>query len=150
MKIIMQRVNYCKLTSEEYQSNINFGLLVFVGVNKEDTDYDINYLAKKIVVMRQFEDDLGKSNLSLIDVQGEVMLVSNFTLQAQTKKGTRPDFINAGNADFAQKMYLKLAEKIKEYGVKVELGKFGHHMTIDCSLNGPFTLILESQGRDHE
>ena len=150
MKIVLQRVNRCKLTSGEFESYIGFGLLATVGVNKLDTIFDVKYLAKKLVNLRQFKDDNNKVNLSLLDVKGDIMIVSNFTLQANIKSGTRPDFSHAGNNDFAYSLYMMLVDEVKKYGIKTEIGNFGNHMHLDCELDGPFTIILESEGREHE
>ena len=148
MKIVMQRVNYARLTSNEFTSSIGFGLLATVGVSKNDTIEDIRYLAKKIVNMRQFKDDDNKCNKSLLDIQGEMMIVSNFTLQATIKSGTRPDFSHAGDNDFAYSMYQKFISEIENFGIKVATGNFGNHMHIDTELDGPFTIIIESEGRE--
>lgn len=150
MKIVLQRVNRCKLTSGEYESEIGFGLLITIGVSNEDNDNDIKYLAKKICNLRIFKDDENKSNLSLIDVGGDAMVVSNFTLQATIKSGTRPDFSHAGKPEYALSMYEKFILEIKKYIAKVEKGSFGNHMHLDCELDGPFTILLESTGREHE
>lgn len=150
MKIVLQRVNRCTLTSNDYTSNIGFGLMATIGVSKNDTMWDIKYLAKKIVNMRQFKDEDNKCNKSLLDIGGDMMIVSNFTLQANIKSGTRPDFSHAGDNDFAYDMYLKFAEEIRNYGVNIALGNFGNHMHIDTELDGPFTIIIESEGREHE
>ena len=150
MKIVLQRVNRCKLTSLDYESVIGFGLLATIGVSKNDTIDDVKYLAKKIVNMRQFKDEDNKCNRSLLDVKGEMLIVSNFTLQATIKSGTRPDFSHAGDNDFAYAMYIKFAEEIKSYGVNVKLGNFGNHMHIDTEIDGPFTIIIESEGRGNE
>ena len=147
MKIVLQRVNRCRLTSNDYVSSINFGILAVVGVNRNDTIADIKYLAKKLVNLRQFKDENNKANLSLLDINGEIMIVSNYTLQANIKSGTRPDFSHAGDNDFAYDMYMKLVEEVRSFGVKTETGNFGNHMHIDCELDGPFTIILESEGR---
>lgn len=148
MKVIIQRVNGAKLQSEDFTSSIGFGLLVIVGVSMNDTMSDIKYLAKKISNLRIFKDENNKSNLSLLDVEGEVMVVSNFTLQARIGSGTRPDFSRAGDSDKANKLYLALIDEFKNVGVrKVEQGNFKHHMHIDCELDGPFNLIFESEGR---
>lgn len=148
MKIIIQRVNRCTLTSEDMVSSIGFGLLVTVGASMNDTIEDIKYLAKKIANLRIFKDEDNKSNLSLLDVEGEVMVVSNFTLQARIGSGTRPDFSRAGDSDKAYNLYLQLIDEFKKIGVKkVEIGNFKHHMHIDTELDGPFNLILESEGR---
>ena len=148
MKVVIQRVNYCKLTSEDLTSEIGFGLLVTVGASMNDTRADIKYLAKKIANLRIFKNNEGKCNLSLLDVNGQVMVVSNFTLQARIGSGTRPDFSRAGDSDKAYKLYCDLIEEFKNIGVKkVETGNFKHHMHIDCELDGPYNLILESEGR---
>ena len=150
MKIVLQRVNRCTLTSVDYVSSIGFGLLATIGVSKNDTNYDIEYLAKKIVNMRQFKDEDNKCNKSLLDINGEMMIVSNFTLQANIKSGTRPDFSHAGGNEFALKMYEKFIEKVASFGISVAKGNFGNHMHIDAELDGPFTIIIESEGRTHE
>ena len=151
MKIVLQRVNRCKLTSGEYSSEIGFGLLVTIGVNKLDTIFDVKYLARKIVGLRIFKDEDNKSNLSLLDVNGDMMIVSNFTLQANIQSGTRPDYSHAGSNDFALEMYHKFIEEVKKHNVKnVAIGSFGNHMHIDTELDGPFTIIIESEGRNHE
>ena len=148
MKIIIQRVNHCTLTSEDMVSDIGFGLLVTVGASMNDTVDDIKYLAKKIANLRIFKDDDNKSNLSLLDVGGEVMVVSNFTLQARIGSGTRPDFSRAGDSERAYELYMQLIEEFKRIGVKkVATGNFKHHMHIETELDGPFNLILESEGR---
>jgi D-tyrosyl-tRNA(Tyr) deacylase len=148
MKVVVQRVHYCKLTSEEYTSEIGEGLLVTVGASMLDTKADIEYLASKIARLRIFKDEEGKCNLSLLDVGGDIMVVSNFTLQARIGSGTRPDFSRAGDSDKALELYEQLIECFKKVGVKnVAKGNFKHHMHLDCRLDGPFNLILESEGR---
>lgn len=150
MRVILQRVNRAKLTSGEFVSSIGGGLLALIGVGKGDTDNDARYLAKKVAQLRIFEDADGKSNLSILDVGGDIMCVSNFTLLAVTKKGTRPDYFEAAGREEALKLYELFVLEMKKYVAKVEMGSFGNHMDIDCSLNGPFTITLESAGRDHE
>lgn len=150
MKIVLQRVDRAILSSKNMTSSIGFGLLAFVGVSQNDTVFDAHYLARRIVNLRMFKDEFDKSNLSLLDVQGDIMIVSNFTLQADTKKGTRPDFFRAGRADMAKTLYEILIEDVSKYVSNVAHGDFGNHMDIDCKLNGPFTLMLESEGRTHE
>ena len=148
MKVIIQKVNYAKLSSEDISREIGFGLLVIVGASMNDTIEDIKYLARKIANLRIFKNDEGKCALSLIDVKGEVMVVSNFTLQARVGSGTRPDFSRAGDSKAAKHLYELLIEEFKKIGVKrVEEGNYKHHMHIDVQLDGPFNLILESEGR---
>ena len=146
----MQRVDWAKLTSLDFKSEIGFGVLADVGVNENDTIYDVKFLAKKIANLRMFEDDMDKTNLSLLDLKADIMIVSNFTLQADTRKGHRPDFIHAAKRDKALDLYLKLVDEVSALGLHVEHGNFGEHMDINTSLNGPFTLILEAEGREHE
>ena len=148
MRVIVQRVNYAKLTSEDMISSIGFGLLVTVGASMNDTKADIQYLASKIARIRIFKDENNKSNLSLLDIDGDVMVVSNFTLQARIGSGTRPDFSRAGDPEIALQLYEQLIDEFRKLGVKnVATGNFKHHMHIDCELDGPFNLILESEGR---
>lgn len=148
MKVVLQRVNYCRLTSEEFRSEIGAGLLVTVGVSTFDTEKDIEYLAKKILNLRIFKDADNKCNLSVMDTSGDIMVVSNFTLQARIGSGTRPDFSRSGDSDNALKFYNRLIEEFRKlYSGRVETGNFKHHMHIECELDGPFNLILESEGR---
>lgn len=148
MKIVLQRVNYCKLTSEEYFSESGFGLLATVGVGINDTLGDIEYLAKKVLDLRIFKDDNNKCNLSLKDIGGDIMIVSNFTLQARVHSGTRPDFSHAGDSEHALEIFNKFVDAIKsKHSGITAVGNFKHHMHIACELDGPFNLILESEGR---
>ena len=148
MKVIIQRVNYARLESEDFASEIGFGLLVTVGVSMQDTAEDVRYLASKIARLRIFKDDEGKCNRSLLDENGDIMVVSNFTLQARIQSGTRPDFSKAGDSEQARKLYELLIEEFEKLGIKkVATGNFKHHMHIACELDGPFNLILESEGR---
>lgn len=148
MKVVVQRVHHCTLTSEDVTSQIVDGLLVTVGASMQDTKEDITYLARKIANLRIFKDEEGKCNRSLIDIDGDVMVVSNFTLQARIGSGTRPDFSRAGDPEKALELYEQLIEEFKKLGIKnVAKGNFKHHMHLDCQLDGPFNLILESEGR---
>ena len=148
MKVIVQKVHYCRLTSEDFSSEIKDGLLVTVGVSMQDTRADIEYLASKIARLRIFKNEEGKCNLSLLDVMGDIMVVSNFTLQARIGSGTRPDFSRAGDPDKALELYEELIDNFKKLGINnVAKGNFKHHMHLDCQLDGPFNLILESEGR---
>lgn len=151
MRVVLQRVNKAILTSDDFRSEIGFGLLVTVGVNVNDTIHDVKYLAKKIANLRIFKDENNKCNLSLLNVNGEIMVVSNFTLQATIKSGTRPDFSKAGDGEKAYEIYNSLVKEFESLGCKnVEIGNFGHHMHIDCELDGPLNIILESEGRGNE
>ena len=148
MKVVVQRVSKVNLKSDQYSSNIGFGLLVLVGVSKDDTMEDVKYLARKVTSLRIFDDENDKCNLSVLDVDGEIMVVSNFTLQGRLPKGTRPDFLRAAGREQAVELYEKFIDEIKTYNIKkVEKGSFGNHMDIDVSLHGPYTFELESEGR---
>lgn len=145
MKIVIQKINSCELSVDEKPvSKTNHGLLVFVGVSDDDTIEKVEYLARKIAKMRLFRDDQGKTNLSLLDVGGDIMLVSNFTLLAQISTGSRPSFSRAGDPEKANELYLKLADEFRKNGVKhVATGMFGNHMHLKTDLDGPFTIIME-------
>lgn len=148
MKIVLQRVNYCKLSSEDFYSEIGYGLLATIGVSVDDTDKDVEYLAKKLLNLRIFKNDENKCNLSIMDISGDIMLVSNFTLQARIGSGTRPDFSRAGESEHALDFYNKLINEVgRLYNGNIAIGNFKHHMHIECELDGPFNLILESEGR---
>ena len=148
MRIVVQKVHSATLTSDGFSSSIGEGLLVTVGIGKMDTAGDIKYMAEKIVNLRIFKDDNDKINLSVKDIDGEIMVVSNFTLQANARRGTRPDFSHAMEPNMANMMYLDLIESISALGIrKVAKGNFGHHMHIETILDGPFNLVLESEGK---
>ena len=148
MRVVLQKVHSATLTSDNYTGHIEEGLLVTVGVGKLDTIADMQYLAEKIVNLRVFKDEFGKANLSLKDINGEIMIVSNFTLQANAKRGTRPDFSHAMEPEKALSLYNDMLKYVESLGVKkVEKGDFGNHMHIETVLDGPFNLVLESEGR---
>jgi len=144
MKLVIQRVNYASVkVNNEIISEIGKGLLVFLGISNTDTGDEIDWLSKKLIEMRIFEDDKSKMNLSVQDVKGEILLVSQFTLYANNRKGRRPDFNKAGKPEIAEEYYQKFAELLEKKGVKPKLGKFASHMKIDLENNGPVTIILE-------
>lgn len=146
MKAVVQKVNFSKMVidSKEF-SNIGKGLLVLLGVEVGDTDKDFEYIKRKIVNLRIFEDENGKMNLSIKDVNGEIMLVSQFTLCANTANGNRPSFENAENPEKANIVYEKMIQEIRREGIKVETGKFGEYMKINFENDGPVTVILQSK-----
>ncbi|MBT3755866.1 MAG: D-tyrosyl-tRNA(Tyr) deacylase [Candidatus Cloacimonetes bacterium] len=144
MKLVIQRVKHASVEVEgKIISNIGNGLLIFVGISAEDDGTQIEWLAKKAVELRIFEDKENKMNLSLKDVSGELLLVSQFTLYGSCKKGRRPDFLEAARPDKAENMYLEFAEALKQNGIIPKLGKFGEHMNISLLNDGPVTMILE-------
>ena len=144
MKAVMQIVKDAVLTVEEKEiSKIGQGMVVFFCVEKDDEDEKLQFFAKKIANLRIFSDENGKANLSVQDVGGEVLLVSQFTLAGDCEHGNRPSFIMAESPDRANEMYLKLADILKnQYGIKVQTGVFGADMTIKQTNDGPFTVLL--------
>ncbi|MDY6367023.1 MAG: D-aminoacyl-tRNA deacylase [Clostridia bacterium] len=144
MKAVIQRVLSANLKVDgKLISEIGNGYVIFLGVKKGDDEACCDYFAKKIPSLRIFEDENGKINKSIIDVSGEILLVSQFTLYANTSHGNRPDFLDAEKPELAEKLYLTLAEKLKSAGVPVKLGVFGADMKISQVNDGPFTVIME-------
>ena len=146
MRVVIQRVSRANVTVDgRITGKIDRGLLVFVGVGKDDTEDDIAFIADKVANLRIFEDADGKMNLSVTDIGGSVLLISQFTLFGDCRKGRRPDFTAAGAPDTAKILYEKTITAIAEKGVPVETGIFAAHMHIDCVNVGPVTLILDSK-----
>ncbi len=146
MRAVVQRVSTANVrVNDEMVSLINKGLLVLLGVGNDDIDKDIDYLSDKIINLRIFEDENDKMNLSLLDVNGELLVVSQFTLFGDTKKGKRPNFMNAAPSHMANDMYLKFVEKCRTYGVNVKTGVFGEHMDVALINDGPVTIIIDSK-----
>lgn len=144
MKAVIQRVLDANLKVDgNLISEIGFGYVIFLGVMKGDTIEQADYMIKKIPPMRICEDENGKINKSILDVGGEILLVSQFTLAANTSHGNRPDFLAAETPDKANELYLYVAEGLKKQGVPVKLGVFGGDMKINQTNDGPFTVILE-------
>ena len=149
MKAVIQRVTYSNLSIDnKIYSQINEGLVVLLGITHDDDDNDIQWLAKKIVNLRIFNDDKNIMNKSLIDVSGELMIVSQFTLHAQTKKGNRPSYIEAANGDIAEKIYKSLILEIEnKYNLKPKTGKFGADMKVELENDGPVTIIIDTKNK---
>lgn len=144
MKLVIQRVNHAnvKIDGEEV-GKINKGLLVFVGVAADDDEKVVEKYFNKLIKLRIFEDENGKTNLSLNDVGGELLLVSQFTLLANCKDGNRPSFIGAGSPDEAKRLYEYMVEFGKKSGIHTECGVFGADMKVSLENDGPFTIVLE-------
>lgn len=123
---------------------IPFGYMVLIGVEDADTKEIADKMIKKMLALRIFQDENGKTNLSLDQVNGSLLLISQFTLYADCKKGNRPSFTRAGSAESAEKMYLYIIEKCKETGVNVQTGEFGAEMKVSFTNEGPFTIMLDS------
>ena len=149
MKAVIQRVTYSKLSIDnKIYSQINGGLVVLLGITHDDDHSDIQWLAKKIVNLRIFNDDKYIMNKSLIDVSGELMIVSQFTLHAQTKKGNRPSYIDAANGDIAEKIYKSFILEIEnKYNLIPKTGKFGTDMKVELENDGPVTIIIDTKNK---
>ncbi len=144
MKFVIQRVTQASVTvDDKIVGKINKGFLVLIGVGQEDTKEEADKLIKKMIQLRIFEDEKGKTNLSLKDVNGGLLLVSQFTLYADCKKGNRPSFINAAKPELAEELYEYIIEECIKLIPVVEKGIFGANMNVELSNDGPFTIILE-------
>lgn len=145
MKVVVQRVKNSSVTvNNEIKGKINQGLCLLVGFTEGDTIDDINYMIKKIVNLRIFDDENGIMNKSVLDINGKILSISQFTLYANTKKGNRPSYINALNGNDAVKLYNKFNELLNER-VKVETGLFGADMKVEILNDGPVTIIIDSK-----
>ena len=145
MKFVIQRVSHASVTvHEETIGRINQGYLVLIGVGKEDTREDADRLVKKMIGLRIFSDENGKINKSLKDVNGGLLLVSQFTLYADCRHGTRPGFTEAAGPDMANELYEYIIESCKKEVAVVEQGEFGADMKVELLNDGPFTILLES------
>ena len=146
MIALLQRVSEAKVTvDDKIAGEIGSGLLIFLGVFQNDTLEDTKFLTNKIVHLRIFDDDAGKMNRSLLDVEGTVLVVSQFTLCADTKKGRRPSFIKAAQPELGEKFYNNFIQDLKERGVPVETGIFGAMMDVQLVNDGPVTFLLDSK-----
>ncbi|MGJ8723538.1 MAG: D-aminoacyl-tRNA deacylase [Roseibacillus sp.] len=147
MRAILQRVSQAKVTSEgQTLAEQDLGFLVLLGVTTEDTDEDLNWMVKKIANIRIFEDEDGKMNRSITDVQGEITVVSQFTLLASTKKGNRPSFLDAAKPDISEPLYEQFCESLSTAICKpVGRGRFGATMQISLVNEGPVTISLDSK-----
>lgn len=145
MKIVVQRVARAEVkVNDEEISKINQGFLVLLGITHNDTKDQADYLAKKLCNLRVFSDENGKMNLGLKDINGELLIVSQFTLYADCSSGNRPSFINAARPETAEKLYEYFCNKCEEYGVKVKKGIFGADMKVSLLNDGPVTIIIEN------
>jgi D-tyrosyl-tRNA(Tyr) deacylase len=150
MRIVIQRVSEALVKVEgEIISAIKNGMLVLVGIEDSDSQEDIDWLTTKIIQLRIFDDENGVMNLSVKDVNGEILIVSQFTLHASTKKGNRPSYIRASKPDFAIPMYEKFIQKTEELlGKNVGTGQFGAMMDVALVNDGPVTIIIDSKQKD--
>jgi len=150
MKTVTQRVQYASVTIEgTVKSHIGKGLLVLIGIEDRDTQEDIEWLAKKLVNLRIFDDENGVMNRSVIEDGGEILIVSQFTLQASTKKGNRPSYIRASRPEKAIPMYEAFCSEVRlQLGKDVSTGDFGADMKIELLNDGPVTILIDSQNRE--
>lgn len=143
MKVLIQRVKRASVTiNNELYSSINKGILAFIGIEKGDTTEQVAKLSKKVVNLRIFPDKDGKMNHSLLDINGEILIVSQFTLCGNCQKGTRPSFDNSERPDIANSLYEKFIEETKAQGITVKTGKFAAMMDIELINDGPVTFML--------
>ncbi len=150
MRAVIQRVDYTRvIIDNQLYSSIGKGLLVLLGIEEEDDMTDVEWLAKKIAGLRIFADENDLMNLSLHDIGGEIMVVSQFTLHASTRKGNRPSFIKAAKPEKAIPLYEKLIEELKNrYHCKVQSGKFGAMMNLELLNNGPVTILIDTKNKE--
>lgn len=150
MRAVIQRVTQCRLEIDDREySRIGNGLLVLIGIEEADNQEDIDWLAAKIARLRIFDDAQGVMNISVADTGGEIMVVSQFTLHASTRKGNRPSYIKAARPEIAVPLYEKFIRQIEtETGKTVSTGKFGSHMMISLTNDGPVTIIIDSKNKE--
>ena len=148
MKALLQRVTGASVSvATEVVGRIGRGLVVFVGVADGDTEKDAQYLTQKTVSLRIFSDEEGKFNLSALDINGELLVVSQFTLLADTRKGRRPSFVEAAPPAQAGELFEQFVEQVRATGLKVETGRFQQYMQVEIYNDGPVTILLDSRGK---
>ena len=146
MRIVVQKVKKAEVVIDEKSySSIGHGIAAFVGISRTDTITDIKYSLEKLINLRIFEDSEGKMNLSLLDVKGELLVVSNFTVYGDTRKGRRPSYIESASPEEAEKLYSLFLEELSKYNIPYETGKFREHMNVLLENDGPVTLIINSK-----
>jgi len=146
MRAVIQRVNSGSVTVDGNRvGSIGKGFVVLLGVSEKDTEADVLYMVDKIVNLRIFEDGNEKMNLSLLDIRGELLVVSQFTLYGDCRKGRRPNFMNAARPEKAEELYKDFVQRCREMGVKTETGTFQAYMKVDIENDGPVTIIVDSE-----
>jgi D-tyrosyl-tRNA(Tyr) deacylase len=149
MRVIIQRVSEASVSIDsQVKAKIGYGLMILVGISTEDNHEDIDWLTQKIINLRVFNDENGKMNLSLLDVKGEVLLISQFTLFASTKKGNRPSFIQSAKPEIAVPLYEQFIESLKATGIEIKTGRFGADMKVSLTNDGPVTIIIDSKNKE--
>lgn len=146
MRAVVQRVKESRVIVEgRLVGEINRGFNVLLGIAKDDTIEDLKYIKDKIINLRVFEDENDKMNLSLLDIKGDILAISQFTLYGDCRKGRRPNFMNAMGGDEAKALYEEFVKMLKESGLKVETGEFGAHMNVEIENDGTVTILLDSK-----
>ena len=146
MKALVQRVSQASVTVDgEVVGKIGSGLVVLIGVAAEDTEKDVTYLVDRVAQLRIFSDDAGKFNISALETGGEMLLISQFTLLADTRKGRRPSFTEAAPPQQAESLFNLFVERMRSTGLKVETGRFQAHMLVEIHNDGPVTIMLDSK-----
>ncbi len=150
MRVVIQRVSKAKVTIEKMEERIiSTGIMVLVGIEESDTKNDVDWLTKKISNLRIFDDNNGVMNLSINEINGEAMIISQFTLHAKTKKGNRPSYTQAANPNYAIPLYNHFVEEMmNQIKAKVVTGEFGAHMDVEIVNDGPVTIIIDTQNKE--
>ncbi|WP_106831726.1 D-aminoacyl-tRNA deacylase [Parabacteroides pacaensis] len=150
MRTVIQRVQYASVTiNGNIKSSIGTGMLILVGIEDRDKKEDIEWLSKKIVSLRIYDDENGVMNRSILDIKGDILVVSQFTLHASTKKGNRPSYIRASKPDFAVPMYESFCKELSsQLGKEVSTGEFGADMKVELLNDGPVTILIDTQNKE--
>lgn len=150
MRIVIQRVSHASVTiNQQVKSSIGMGFLILLGIGKDDTEEDINWLVKKIIGLRIFDDEMGVMNCSIMDVNGEILVVSQFTLMASYKKGNRPSWIHAAPHELSIPLYNRFCDALSEaMGKPVDTGEFGADMKVELLNDGPVTICMDTKNKE--
>ncbi len=150
MRIVIQRVSHASVTiNEQVKSSIGMGFLILLGIGKDDTEEDINWLVKKIIGLRIFDDEMGVMNRSIMDIKGEILVVSQFTLMASYKKGNRPSWIHAAPHELSIPLYNRFCDALSEaMGKPVGTGEFGADMKVELLNDGPVTICMDTKNKE--
>ena len=146
MKIIVQRVNFAEIfVNNKFKGKIQKGIVAYIGITNGDSVKDIDFCIDKLINLRIFDDESGKLNLSVKDINGNLLIVSNFTIYGNTKKGRRPSYTDSAPADEAYEIYNLFVKKLEQTGIRFETGEFGQYMRIVSENDGPVNLIIDSK-----
>ncbi len=150
MRIVIQRVSHASVTiNQQVKSSIGMGFLILLGIGKDDTEEDINWLVKKIIGLRIFDDEMGVMNRSIMDINGEILVVSQFTLMASYKKGNRPSWIHAAPHELSIPLYNRFCDALSEaMGKPVATGEFGADMKVELLNDGPVTICMDTKNKE--